>query len=228
MATALCSRDATRCGERVEPKISENKSKRKTLTQVSQSILFAGTIRIVVSRAGYVYYEDGFSRLVSFGRKPVFCYLGDTRVPNALPEHIRSAVERKLESMDLELFEAKYARAGEHSKLNLIIDKEGGVSISDCENASREISMLLDVEDFAKGPYTLEVSSPGVDRRLKTARDFSRVTGREITIARTEGKNLRGLLTDCSELDITLDQNGKTITIPIDQINWGKVEVSFK
>lgn len=66
--------------------------------------------------------------------------------------------------------------------LRIFIDKEGGVTIKDCEYFSRAIEAILDLEDPIKGPYTLEVSSPGIDRPLKEKRDFLRNLGRDVKI----------------------------------------------
>lgn len=66
--------------------------------------------------------------------------------------------------------------------LRIFIDKEGGVTIRDCESFSRSLEAVLDVEDPVKGSYTLEVSSPGIDRPLKEKRDFERNIGRFIKI----------------------------------------------
>ncbi|MFP4417547.1 MAG: ribosome maturation factor RimP, partial [Chitinispirillaceae bacterium] len=75
-------------------------------------------------------------------------------------DRIRPLIEKKVQSLGLELYEIKYIRGG-RSILRVYIDKESGVTIDDCELVSNELSMLLDVEEFSRSPYTLEVSSPG-------------------------------------------------------------------
>lgn len=106
---------------------------------------------------------------------------------------IKRAIEAKLAAMGLELYDMKYNRAGRHSSLRVFIDKPEGVSIADCEQASHEISVLLDVEEFSDTPYNLEVSSPGVDRPLKSEKDFKRAAGKGVQL-------------------VYLDDNGKTKT----------------
>ena len=95
-------------------------------------------------------------------------------------EKIKQAIEAKLANMGLELYDIKYHRAGRHSSLRVYIDKPEGVTIADCENASHEISVLLDVENFSNAPYNLEVSSPGADRPLKNEKDFKRAVGKDV------------------------------------------------
>jgi ribosome maturation factor RimP len=95
---------------------------------------------------------------------------------------IRQAIEAKLAGMGLELYDIKFNRAGRHSSLRVFIDKPEGVTVADCEQASHEISVLLDVEEFSNTPYNLEVSSPGADRPLKSEKYFKRATGKDVQI----------------------------------------------
>ena len=83
-----------------------------------------------------------------------------------------------LESMGLELVDIEFGRVGPDAVLRLFIDKEGGVLLDDCAGLSRELSMILDVEDVIACNYTLEVSSPGLDRPLKKQSDYDRFAGR--------------------------------------------------
>lgn len=87
-----------------------------------------------------------------------------------------------LDSMGLELVELEYKPEGHGRVLRLFIDKPGGVTLDDCSAVSRELSELLDVEDFIRDRYTLEVSSPGINRPLKTDSDYRRYTGRLVKI----------------------------------------------
>ncbi len=86
------------------------------------------------------------------------------------------------ESLGLELVELEYKREGRHMVLRLYIDKQGGVTLDDCADVSRELSAILDVEDIVPGRYTLEVSSPGLNRPLRTRADYERHTGRLVKI----------------------------------------------
>ena len=91
---------------------------------------------------------------------------------------IRSIVERVASSSGLEVVEVDLRGGGKARMLRITIDKPGGVTHEDCANLSREVGTILDVEDAVPGgSYTLEVSSPGLDRRLVRAADYQRFVG---------------------------------------------------
>jgi ribosome maturation factor RimP len=137
-------------------------------------------------------------------------------------------IEEKLQTMGFDLYECKFIPAGKHSILRIFIDKPRGVTVDDCGRASEALSLLLDVEEFSSQPYTLEVSSPGMDRPLKVERDFKRVIGETITVwftADFEGKkNLSGVLVACESNAIKLDLGDKTADIPLSLIQTGRVD----
>jgi ribosome maturation factor RimP len=91
-----------------------------------------------------------------------------------------------LRESSLELVDVEFVPSGRRWLLRVFIDKEGGVGISDCEWVSRELDRLLEVEDLIDHPYVLEVSSPGLTRPLKKAKDFERYTGKMCRIVTTE------------------------------------------
>jgi ribosome maturation factor RimP len=93
-------------------------------------------------------------------------------------EKIRAIASRVAATHGVELVEAEMRGGGKARTLKLTIDKPEGVTHEDCANVSRELSAILDVEDAVPGgSYTLEVSSPGLDRKLLKAEDYSRFTG---------------------------------------------------
>lgn len=148
-------------------------------------------------------------------------------------DEITPIIEEKLKFMRMELYDIKYVPAGRHSALRVFIDKEGGVTIDDCEKASREISMLLDVENFSDTPYSLEVSSPGADRPLATQRDFVKVVGQyvrlELTSAETQKPVVVGKCLSCADNVLTVEgDDGAERKIPLDQIAKGKLDIRFK
>lgn len=148
-------------------------------------------------------------------------------------DDVSPEIERKLQSMGLELYELKYHRAGRHSVLKVFIDKPEGVTVDDCEQASRELSVLLDVEEFSNGPYSLEVSSPGIDRPLRSPQDFQRVRGRDVTVELTQpvgsrSRRLSGTVQSCTESTLVLACDGETIEVPLDTVKSSKIEVRFK
>ena len=87
-------------------------------------------------------------------------------------ERVRLLADPILSSVGMDLVEVQYRREARGWVLRLIIDKEGGVTLDDCTLVSREMARTLDVEDLISTPYTLEVSSPGLNRPLNTERDY--------------------------------------------------------
>lgn len=87
-----------------------------------------------------------------------------------------------LEKQNFELVDVEYVREGSVWYLRAYIDKEGGITIDDCEMVAREMNELLDREDFIPDSYTFEVSSPGLGRQLKKEKDYIRNMGREVEI----------------------------------------------
>jgi ribosome maturation factor RimP len=146
-------------------------------------------------------------------------------------ERIRPLIREKLRSMGLELWELKYHRAGRRSVLKVFIDRLGGVTIDDCEQASRDLAVMLDVEGFAQGPYALEVSSPGLDRPLVEERDFRRAVGRRVSITLREPEQacISGVVRSCADGVVSLcsDEEG-VVDVPMTRVKTGRVEVSFR
>src|SRR5579871_6067427 len=98
-------------------------------------------------------------------------------------EKVREIVERVARSSGLEVVEVELRGGGKARMLRLVIDKPGGVTHDDCANLSREVGTILDVEDVIPGAeYTLEVSSPGLDRKLTKAADFERFAGSRVKL----------------------------------------------
>ena len=97
-------------------------------------------------------------------------------------ERVQQIAERVTASSGLELVEVEFRGGGKSRMLRLFIDKPGGVTHEDCANLSREVSTILDVEDVVPGSYLLEVSSPGLDRKLSRPADFERFTGSRVKI----------------------------------------------
>ena len=142
-------------------------------------------------------------------------------------------LETKLMALGLEVYGMRCFKAGGRQVLRVFVDRDGGVTIAECERASRELSVLLDVEGFASGrPYTLEVSSPGTDWPLLEERDYRRIAGHEVTLRLAEPLNgaatLRGRVTGCGDGQVRIEQDGKQIAVPLSAIAQGRVELSFK
>lgn len=128
------------------------------------------------------------------------------------------------------IYNTEYKKEGSEYFLRLFIDKDGGVTIEDCENVSRDISPLLDDLTFIKEAYIFEVSSPGIDRALTRDWHFEKVMGEEIEIrlfAPLDGKKeIGGVLTGYSDGIITVLENDKEITI--EKSKAASVRLAFK
>ncbi len=149
--------------------------------------------------------------------------------------------------------EAVAAAAGcelEHAEwkgniLRLFIDREpGGVSLGDCELVSKQVSALLDVADYGKGRYVLEVSSPGLDRELYGPRDYARFAGRLARVtfqepdpkgAGTRKRTVVGRLRELrdgagpgkGEIDVVDETTGEVLTLPLDSIRTARLEIEL-
>jgi len=110
-----------------------------------------------------------------------------------MSEEIRKQVQRRVEEIadsllkdeGLELVDLEYRREGRRWVLRLFIDKEGGVTIEDCAAVSRDLGDILDAKDAVPEAYVLEVSSPGLNRRVRKKEDFSRFAGRKVEVRLT-------------------------------------------
>ena len=120
-----------------------------------------------------------------------------------------SLIAQACEAAGVTLVEQDMFRAGKRKTLRLYIDKPEGVSIDDCSNVSRHLSDALDLDpDIIEGAYTLEVSSPGLDRPLKSVADFTRNIGRFLRVTRSTGKPVTGKLKAADEESLTLTLKG--------------------
>jgi ribosome maturation factor RimP len=137
----------------------------------------------------------------------------------------------------VELVDIEFGKVGRDAVLRLFIDKDGGITLDDCADVSRELSMILDVEDVISCNYSLEVSSPGLDRPLKKQSDYERFAGRLIKVRTYEplpddkgnkrktflGK-LDGLVDGFIKMTLT---EGQTASIPLERVAKANLEFEF-
>ena len=152
-------------------------------------------------------------------------------------EQVSGIAQPILDSMQLELVDMEFVRAGKDSILRLFIDKEGGVTLDDCADLSSELSAILDVEDIITVNYSLEVSSPGLDRPLKKTQDYDRYTGRLVKIrtydqvsddAGNKRKTFLGTLEGLVDGNVRLKlKEGQTASIPLDRVAKANLEFEF-
>lgn len=126
------------------------------------------------------------------------------------------------------VLDVTYRREGGKFVLRVTLDKEGGVTMGECTRLNNELSELLDKEDAIMDEYLLEVSSPGLDRKLKTDRDFAWAVGKSVkisTYAPLEGKNtFRGVLVGLGEGTVVIDEEGVSTEIPREKIANAKLD----
>ncbi|WP_114891964.1 ribosome maturation factor RimP [Haemophilus haemolyticus] len=99
-----------------------------------------------------------------------------------LEQNLQEMLQGAVEDLGCELWGIECQRAGRFMTVRLFIDKEGGVTVDDCADVSRQVSAILDVEDPIADKYNLEVSSPGLDRPLFTLPQFERYIGQDISV----------------------------------------------
>lgn len=114
-----------------------------------------------------------------------------------------------IEANNLELVDVEYVKEGSDYYLRVYADKEGGITINDCETVSRALSDLLDKDDYIEEAYILEVSSPGLTRPLKKENDYRRSVGKIVeikTFAKVNGaKEFQGILKSYDEESVTIE-----------------------
>jgi ribosome maturation factor RimP len=156
-----------------------------------------------------------------------------------IAEQARRALEPVLARDGFELVEVEWLRLAGRWTLRVFIDKPGGVSIDDCQGASRTIEPLLDVEDFIEPAYDLEVSSPGLDRPLRKPQDFDRYAGQRAHVksfapvpdtapGQPPRKHWTGLLRGFRDGAVELDVDGVLHRIPLDRIAKAHLEYDFE
>lgn len=122
-----------------------------------------------------------------------------------------------IEQNNFELVDVEYVKEASNYYLRIYIDKEGGITVDDCEIVSRALGDLLDAKDFIEESYVLEVSSPGLGRPLKKEKDYIRSMGRELEIrtyrAINREKEFYGILKAYDEKTVTIEmEDGQTMT----------------
>ncbi len=140
-----------------------------------------------------------------------------------LPEELLARLERLAASEGVELVAVEVGGTARKGVVRLVLDREGGVTLADCESVSRQASVLFDTFDPFPGAFTLEVSSPGIDRKLYTDRDFIRFAGRHVRVRMRPSwpapRALEGILQGRSDGVVRLrDQAGVTLELPADEV----------
>lgn len=137
-----------------------------------------------------------------------------------------------LEKNQFELVDVEYVKEGGTWYLRAYIDKEGGITVNDCELVAREMNEILDREDYIEDSYIFEVSSPGLGRPLKKEKDYARSMGKELEIrtyrAIDKKKEFYGILTDYDEKKVTIQtEEGEILTFAKTEIALIRLAFDF-
>ena len=147
-------------------------------------------------------------------------------------ERVRRLIEETVQSQGYELVEAELKGSGKNSILRIFIDKPSGISHRDCELVTEQVGTVLDVEDLIPSSYTLEVSSPGLDRKLVKESDYTRFDGKlarvQTRIPLNQQKVFRGRLQGLHDGKVRLElPKGDLLEIPLDVIQEARLEFDW-
>lgn len=145
-------------------------------------------------------------------------------------EQLWKMIDPILEPEGLELAELEYRPEGGRWILRLYIDRPTGVTLEDCELVSRQVGALLDIEDLIHHPYTLEVSSPGINRVLRRKKDFQSFAGSPVVLKTYEKiggrRNFSGTLLGIRDCNVLIETNGELIEIGLENIDRARLNLS--
>jgi len=142
----------------------------------------------------------------------------------ALPSHVLELAERAASTHGVEVLELKLRGQGRGRVLSVILDADGPVEADVVERVSKDLSRALDQADPLQGSYTLEVTTPGLERPLQSARDFRRQRGHEVSIVRGgAASSVQGVVLDADDQAVTLDVDGSPVQVPLSDVVRGTV-----
>ena len=146
-------------------------------------------------------------------------------------EQLQAMIAPAVEALGYEMWGVEYHSHGRQPLLRVFIDGENGITVEDCAAASRQISAVLDVEDPISSEYTLEVSSPGMDRPLFTLDQFGRYAGEWVKLklrAPFEGRrNFRGVMRGVEGDEVVLVVDNEEYLLPIELIDKANIVPQF-
>ncbi|HVF55329.1 MAG TPA: ribosome maturation factor RimP [Pyrinomonadaceae bacterium] len=151
----------------------------------------------------------------------------------SVEERVREIAERVVSERGLEFVHAEVGASGRAAAVRIFIDKPGGVTHEDCSEVSLHVSTILDVEDFIHSAYTLEVSSPGLERGLYKREDYERFAGQLAKIRTREAvngqRNFRGRILSVEGEKVLFDDktNGQ-VSIPLRAIVKANIEIDVE
>ncbi len=146
----------------------------------------------------------------------------------ATRDRVSAAIADHLGALGLDLAAVELTPAGRRRLLRVAVDRDGGVTLDDIAEATREVSRVLDDSDaMGEAPYTLEVTSRGVDRPLSLPRHWRRNQDRLVSVTTTDGDKLTGRITSCDDEGVTLDVSGAPRVLSYGEVAKALVQVEF-
>lgn len=146
---------------------------------------------------------------------------------DALVNQICEMVKPIADELNYQIYHIEYVKENGEYYLRIYIEKEGGITLSDCEALSRRVSDVMDEKDPIADPYFLEVSSPGLNRTIFTEEHYKRFIGREVMVRFTKAidgkKNAKGILKEVNEDNIIVEAD-TLISIPKEKIKSANIE----
>jgi ribosome maturation factor RimP len=148
-------------------------------------------------------------------------------------EKVEEIAERVARSEGIEIVEVELKGSGRNQLLRIFIDKPEGVTHADCEFISQQVGTILDVEDPIPGSYNLEVSSPGVERKLRKWEDWIRFTGKKAKIllkepAEGNPRHFEGLISSAENHTVTVElAGGRTVVFPFEQVERANLKFEW-
>lgn len=142
-------------------------------------------------------------------------------------DELAKLLEPAIERLGYELADLEVRLGGKGGLVRVFIDKPEGIDLDDCETVSRAVSALLDVEDPVPGNYNLEVSSPGLDRKLTKVEHFQRFEGETVKVQMRfpiEGRRrFRGTLVSSDDENIVVEVDGESHSLPLKTIDTARL-----
>jgi ribosome maturation factor RimP len=147
-------------------------------------------------------------------------------------DELSSLIEPVVTGMGFTLWGIEYIRSGKFSTLRIYIDHEEGIHVDQCAEVSRQVSAVMDVEDPITGNYTLEVSSPGMDRPLFTLEQYAAYVGEwaeiKLRYAFEGRRKFKGVIKGIEDSDVIIQVDNEEFLLPVESIDKSRIIPNFK
>lgn len=148
-----------------------------------------------------------------------------------ITDRVKEIAEVYLKDNGIELIDIVFRREGSALVLRIVVDTPKGITVSECTGFNKFLSEVLDREDVIQDRYTLEVTSPGLDRPIKTDRDFERSIGKKLELTTFEAvdgrKTHEGLLVGMDKDNVVIERQGTSTVISRDKIALARLKIEF-